>query len=58
MSDTENRQEWLEGQSAADDWDAHVTQRVLDKRFSFARQYRTSETLSREFDRCANSFRE
>jgi hypothetical protein len=33
MSDTENRQEWLEDQSPADDWKARATQRVLDELF-------------------------
>ena len=33
MSDTENGQEWLEGQSPADDWEARATQQVLDELF-------------------------
>ncbi len=45
MSDTENRQEWLDGQSPADDWEARATPRVLDELFCFARQYRTSESF-------------
>ena len=45
MSDTENRQEWEEGQSPADDWEAQATKRVLDELFCFARQYRTSESF-------------
>ncbi len=45
MSDTENGQEWLEGQSLADDWEARATQQVLDELFCFARQYRTSESF-------------
>ncbi len=45
MSDTENQQEWLDGQSPADDWDAHITKRVLDELFCFARQYRKSESF-------------
>ena len=38
-------QEWLDGHSPADDWDAHVTKRVLDELFSFARQYRSSKSF-------------
>jgi hypothetical protein len=45
MSDSENQQEWLDGQSPADDWDARVTQRVLDELFCFARQYRSSKSF-------------
>ncbi len=45
MDDTENQLEWLDGTSPADDWDAHVTKRVLDELFCFARQYRTSESF-------------
>ena len=44
MSDTENQQEWLEGFSPADDWEAQATKRVLDELFCHARQYRTSES--------------
>jgi hypothetical protein len=33
MNDTENGQEWLEGQSPVDDWEPRVTQRVLDELF-------------------------
>jgi hypothetical protein len=45
MSDTEHQQEWLEGRSPADDWDARATERVLDELFSFARQYRSSQSF-------------
>ena len=43
LSDTENQEEWLEGQSPGDDWEARATQRVLDELFCFARQYRSSK---------------
>ena len=44
MNDVENQQEWLDGLSPADDWDAHATQRVLDELFCYARQYRSSQS--------------
>ncbi len=44
MITTEDEQEWLDGHSPADDWDAHATKRVLDELFCFAPQYRTSES--------------
>jgi hypothetical protein len=40
---TEDQQEWLDGESPADDWDAHATKRVLDDLFCFARQFHSSE---------------
>lgn len=44
MSTTENQQEWPDGSSPADNWDAHATKRVLDELFCFARQYRSSKS--------------
>jgi hypothetical protein len=44
MNETENQEDWLDGQSPADDWDAHATKRVLDELFSFARPYRSSKS--------------
>ncbi len=44
MGDVTNQQEWLDGLSPADDWDAHATRRVLDELFCYARQYRSSQS--------------
>jgi hypothetical protein len=45
MNDIDEQQEWLDGLSPADEWDARATQRVLDELFCFARQYRSSKSF-------------
>lgn len=44
MKDGEQQQDWLEGLSPADEWNAQATKRVLDELFCFAGQYRTSKS--------------
>ena len=44
MNDTDNQQDWLDGFSPADGWEAQATKRVLDELFCHARQYRSSKS--------------
>ena len=44
MSFSGEQQAWPDGDSPADAFEAHATQRVLDELFSFASQYRSSES--------------